>query len=197
VDRPDVDAEVAATRPIRERIAARASRGAARVEEIAAELASPLTMDSTEEDIVREMQVRSSLDMLLEKLRLEAVVEPVREQYGDELRALTEAEQDSKQLKSAKRHLLFDRIIEERRASVPGRPGDRRGRGPDGQGRLTKQFVKKAPRRSTSSSSARRSPSRSGVRTARHGGDPADRVRGAVSRARTARRSSPAARRRS
>src|SRR6186997_676063 len=99
---PEVDAEVAGHGDkIRERIASEGLREAAgALEEIAAELASPLTMDSTEEDIVREMQVRSSLDMLLETLRLDAVVEAVREQFGEELRALTEAEQDSKQLKS-------------------------------------------------------------------------------------------------
>ena len=37
----------------------------------------------------------------------------MREQFGDELKALTDAEQDSKALKSAKRQLLFDRIVEE------------------------------------------------------------------------------------
>jgi polyribonucleotide nucleotidyltransferase len=90
------------------------------------------------------MQVRSSLDMLLETLRLEAVVEPVREQYGDELRALTEAEQDSKQLKSAKRHLLFDRIIEELQLPFPVGPATVEGEAPTVKDGLTKQFVKKA-----------------------------------------------------
>jgi polyribonucleotide nucleotidyltransferase len=36
----------------------------------------------------------------------------VREQFESDLRALTDAEQDSKQLKSAKRHLLFENIAE-------------------------------------------------------------------------------------
>jgi polyribonucleotide nucleotidyltransferase len=143
---PDVDAEVAGHADrIRERIAAVGLReGAAAIEEIGAELASPLTMDSTEEDIVREMQVRSSLDMLLETLRLEAAVESVREQYGEELRALTEAEQDSKQLKSAKRHLLFDRIIEELQLPFPVGPATVEGEAPTVKDGLTKQFVKKA-----------------------------------------------------
>jgi polyribonucleotide nucleotidyltransferase len=143
---PEVDAEVTAHADrIRERIAADGLREAAvAIEEIAGELASPLTMDSTEEDIVREMQVRSSLDMLLETLRLEAAVESVREQYGDELRALTEAEQDSKQLKSAKRHLLFDRIIEEVQLSFPVGPATVEGEPPAVKDGLTKQFVKKA-----------------------------------------------------
>jgi polyribonucleotide nucleotidyltransferase len=143
---PEVDAEVAGHADrIRERIAAEGLReAAAATEEIAGELASPLSMESTEEDIVREMQVRSSLDMLLEKLRLEAAVESVREQYGDELRALTEAEQDSKQLKSAKRHLLFDRIIEEVQLSFPVGPATVEGEPPVVKDGLTKQFVKKA-----------------------------------------------------
>jgi ribonuclease HII len=101
-------------------------------------------MDSTEDDIVREMQVRASLDMLLEKARLDAIVEAVREQYGEELRALTEAEQDSKQLKSAKRHLLFDRIIEEVQLSFPVGPATVDGEAPTVKDSLTKQFVKKA-----------------------------------------------------
>ncbi len=142
----DVDAEVAGqSGRIRERIAADGLReAAAAIEEIAAELATPLTMDSTEEDIVREMQVRSSLDMLLEKARLDAVAEAVREQYGEELKALTEAEQDSKQLKSAKRHLLFDRIIEEVQLPFPVGPATVEGEAPTVKDGLTKQFVKKA-----------------------------------------------------
>ena len=69
-------------------------------------------MDSGEEDILRRTQVKSSLAQVLDKIRLESVVGPVFEQFGDDLRALTDAEQDSKELKSAKRHLLFERIEE-------------------------------------------------------------------------------------
>src|ERR1044071_7680198 len=60
----DVDGEVSGQADrIRERISAEGLREAGgAIEEIAADLASPLTMESTEEDIVREMQVRSSLD---------------------------------------------------------------------------------------------------------------------------------------
>ncbi len=143
---PDVDAEAAGHADrIRERIASEGLKeAAAAIEEIAGELAPPLSMESTEEDIVREMQVRASLDMLLEKLRLEAVAGPVREQYGDELRALTEAEQDSKQLKSAKRHLLFDRIVEEVELPFPVGPATVEGEGSVVKDGLTKQFVKKA-----------------------------------------------------
>jgi polyribonucleotide nucleotidyltransferase len=83
------------------------------VEELLAELAGPITMDSTDEDIQRQVQVKAALAMLVEKQRAVAVEGPVREQFGDELKALTDAEQDSKALKSAKRQLLFDRIVEE------------------------------------------------------------------------------------
>jgi polyribonucleotide nucleotidyltransferase len=130
---------------IRERIAAEGLReSAAVVEEIAGELAPPITMDSIEEDIVKETQVRSSLDLLLERLRLEAVATPVREQFEDDLRALTEAEQDSKQLKSAKRHLLFDRIIETVELSFPVGPATVEGDAPTVKDAMTRQFVKKA-----------------------------------------------------
>ena len=83
-------------------------------------------MESTDEDIVRQMQVRKALVALLEKQRLVAVEGPVREQFESDLRALTDAEQDSKQLKSAKRHLLFDRIAES--VSCRSRSGRRRPR---------------------------------------------------------------------
>jgi polyribonucleotide nucleotidyltransferase len=130
---------------IRERIASEGLReSAAAIEEIAGELAPPITMDSTEEDIVKEMQVRSSLDLLLERLRLEAVSTPVREQFEDDLRALTEAEQDSKQLKSAKRHLLFDRIIETVELPFPIGPATVEGEAPMVKDAMTRQFVKKA-----------------------------------------------------
>jgi polyribonucleotide nucleotidyltransferase len=130
---------------IRQRIQSEGLREAATaVEEISAELAPPLTIDSSEEDIVRQVQVRSSLELILERLRVEAVTGPVQEQFGDDLRALTEAEQDSKQLKSAKRHLLFDRIIETVELSFPVGPATVDGEGPSVKDAMTRQFVKKA-----------------------------------------------------
>ena len=63
--------------------------------------------------------------MILEKKRAAAVEAPVREQFEADLRALTEAEQDSKELKSAKQHLLYERIIETVELPFPvGRDGD-------------------------------------------------------------------------
>jgi polyribonucleotide nucleotidyltransferase len=103
-----------------ERISSEGLReSAAVVEELVAELCPPLSMESTEDDIRRQIQVRSSLAMILDRQRLEAVVGPVREQFEDDLRALTEAEQDSKELKSAKRNLLFERIEDEVQLPFP------------------------------------------------------------------------------
>ena len=130
------------------------------VEEIFGELSPELTMDSAEEDITRQVQVRQSLNALLETLRLEAVEGPVRQQFESELRALTDAEQDSKELKSAKRSLLFERIVET--VELPFPVGTAGGEGEsDGQG-LDDEAVRQACRRgeSTRTSSARRSPSR-------------------------------------
>jgi polyribonucleotide nucleotidyltransferase len=118
------------------------------VEELAALLAPPLSMDSTDEDITRQMQVRAALAQLLEKQRSVAVEGPVREQFGDDLRALTDAEQDSKQLKSAKRHLLFEKITETVQlpfpvgtAVVDPETGETT---PGAKDSLTKSYVKKA-----------------------------------------------------
>jgi polyribonucleotide nucleotidyltransferase len=130
---------------IRERIESDGLREAAAViEELTNELAPELTMDSGEEDILRQIQTRASLDMLIEKSRLEVVERHVREQFEDDLRALTEAEQDSKELKSAKRGLLFDRIIETVELPFPVGPATVDGDGPVVKDALTKQFVKKA-----------------------------------------------------
>jgi polyribonucleotide nucleotidyltransferase len=129
---------------IRERIQRDGLREAgAAVEEIAAELAPELTIESTEEDITRQVQVKSSLNVLLENLRLKAVEGPVRQQFESELRALTDAEQDSKELKSAKRNLLFDRIVETVELPFPVgiSPGEGEAAVKDS---LTKQFVKRA-----------------------------------------------------
>ncbi|MBA2536237.1 MAG: polyribonucleotide nucleotidyltransferase, partial [Actinobacteria bacterium] len=130
---------------IREAIASAGLREAQGVvDELRGELCPPLSMDSTEEDIIREAQVSSSLSVLLERLRLEAVKEPIRPQFDTELRALTEAEQDSKQLKSAKRQLLFDRIVETVELPFPVGAATAEGEGPAVKDPLTKQFVKKA-----------------------------------------------------
>ena len=106
-----------------ERIASQGLREAGTVvEELVGELCPPLSMESTEDDIRRQIQVRASLAMILDRQRLDAVLVPVREQFEDDLRALTEAEQDSKELKSAKRSLLFERIEDEVQLPFPVGP---------------------------------------------------------------------------
>src|SRR5438105_1406960 len=115
------------------------------VEELAEQLAGTLSMDSTDEDIQRQLQVRWAFQLLLEKQRSVAVEGPVRDQFGDELRALTDAEQDSKQLKSAKRQLLFEKIVESVDLPFPVGPavvGD--DEGPAVKDALTKGYVKRA-----------------------------------------------------
>jgi len=129
---------------IRARIGEEGLREAATaVEEIFADLCPELTMTSTEEDITRQVQVRQSLSTLLETVRLEAVEGPVRAQFEAELRALTDAEQDSKELKSAKRNLLFDRIVETVELPFPVGTPAAEGEAPV-KDSLTRQFVKRA-----------------------------------------------------
>jgi polyribonucleotide nucleotidyltransferase len=129
---------------IRERIRHDGLREAATaVEAIFGELSPELTMESTEEDIVRQVQVRAGLNALLENLRLEAVQGPVREQFESELRALTDAEQDSKELKSAKRSLLFERIVEGVALPFPVGPAPAEGE-PATKDAMTRQLVKRA-----------------------------------------------------
>src|ERR1700730_10272770 len=101
-------------------------------------------MDSTEEDLRGQWQVRASLNMLLEKQRLAAVEGPVREQFENGLRALTDAEQDSKELKSAKRHLLFEQIVNTVELPFPVGPATVDGEGPAVKDNQTKSYVKKA-----------------------------------------------------
>src|SRR3954452_7846600 len=107
-------------------------------------LAPPLSMDSTDEDITKQMQVRNALTALLEKQRLVAVEGPVREQFESELRALTDAEGDSKQLKSAKRHLLFDHIAEHVNLPFPAGTSVPGSDEPATKDSTTKSYVKKA-----------------------------------------------------
>ncbi len=108
------------------------------VDAIVAREAGELAMSSTAADVLRELQARMSLAMILEKQRSTAVESQVREQFEGELRGLTDAEQDSKELKSAKRHLLFDHIVETVRLPFPGG-------GEEGEhDSLTKSYIRKA-----------------------------------------------------
>jgi polyribonucleotide nucleotidyltransferase len=83
------------------------------VEELIEAEVPAITMASTEEDIVRRTQVKAGFAMLFDKAKAAAVEGALREQFEADLRELTDAEQDSKELKSAKRDLLYERITEE------------------------------------------------------------------------------------
>jgi polyribonucleotide nucleotidyltransferase len=113
------------------------------VEALVEELSPPVSMGSTEDDMTKRAQVRSSFAAIVEKARLAAVEGPLREQFLGGLQELTDAEQDSKELKSAKRDLLLNRILEELELPFPVGPEPAEGE-PAVKDTLTKQYVKRA-----------------------------------------------------
>jgi polyribonucleotide nucleotidyltransferase len=117
--------------------------GGAIVDEIATDLLPALSMDSTEDDVVRELQVRNALSTVLEKRRAAAVEGPVRSQFESELRELTDAEQDSKELRSRKRDLLYGRIVEDVELPFPVGSPPAEGEAPQ-KDTITKQYVKRS-----------------------------------------------------
>src|SRR3954463_9235815 len=119
------------------------SEGLRAADAVVEETLGTLSMDSTEEDVLRQVQRKMSLATVLERVRLESVLQAVREQFESDLRALTDAEQDSKELKSAKRQLLFDRILEAVELPFPVGPATVDGE-PAVKDTLTKQYVKRA-----------------------------------------------------
>jgi polyribonucleotide nucleotidyltransferase len=117
---------------------------AAIVEEIVEKEVGAPSLDANEEKVFGELQVRMSLAQILEKQRSVAVETVVREKFENDLRGLTEAEQDSKELKSAKRSLVFEHIIESVELPFPVGPATVDGEGPAVKDALTKGYVKKA-----------------------------------------------------
>ena len=157
-------------------------------------------MDSTDDDITRQVQVALEPQRRCSRRRGSPPSKaPVREQFENDLRALTEAEQDSKELKSAKRHLLFERIIETVELPFPVGPATVDGEAPVVKDALTKQFVKRAAEAIYKDlvrkkiAVEKRRPDGRGTEEIR----PIELRGRASARARTARRSSRAARRRS
>ncbi len=110
------------------------------VDELLVDAAPAISLDSTEDDILRELQVRNALGMLLEKQRLAAVEGPVREQFESGLRSLTDAEQDSKELKSRKRDILLAQLQDGLALPFPTGSGEDEGT----KDALTKATIKKA-----------------------------------------------------
>src|SRR4051794_4623019 len=139
---PALTAELESTHgdAIWQRIQAQGLKAAeAIVGEIVDEVCPDVTLDSTEDDMVKEMQVKSGLALVLDKQRLVAVEGPVREQFENDLKELTDAEQDSKYLKSRKRSMLYDNIVENVNLPFPVSDGDS-----GEKDATTKAWVKKA-----------------------------------------------------
>jgi polyribonucleotide nucleotidyltransferase len=67
---------------------------------------------STESDVLHRQRVQFAVVQLVSEARDAAVYPAVKAQFGDAIRALTDAEQDSKELKSAKRHALIEQIAD-------------------------------------------------------------------------------------
>ncbi len=113
------------------------------VDQLVESLSPPVSMSSTEADMTKRAQVRASFAAHLEKARLGAIEGPLREQFLTELRELTDAEQDSKELRSAKRDLLLNRMVEEIELPFPVGPAPAEGEAPSKDSQ-TKQYVKRA-----------------------------------------------------
>src|SRR5690349_5628624 len=86
--------------------------------------------DSTDADVLRRQRVQFAFAQLGAEARDAAVYPQVKEQFGDAIRALTDAEQDSKELKSAKRHALYEHIANTIQLPFPSRVEADDGQGP-------------------------------------------------------------------
>ncbi|MFO7573488.1 MAG: polyribonucleotide nucleotidyltransferase [Gaiellaceae bacterium] len=113
------------------------------VDALVAELSPSISMSSTEDDIVRGTQVKAAFAAILERARVGALEAPLREQFLSEIQELTDAEQDSKELKSAKRDLLMTRILDELALPFPVGAAPAEGEAPV-KDSMTKQYVKRA-----------------------------------------------------
>jgi polyribonucleotide nucleotidyltransferase len=113
------------------------------VEALVESLSPAVSMSATEDDMTKRAQIRASLAAILEKARLSSVEGPLREQFLAGIQELTDAEQDSKELKSAKRDLLLNRILDELELSFPVGAEPTEGE-PAVKDSQTKQYVKRA-----------------------------------------------------
>jgi polyribonucleotide nucleotidyltransferase len=72
--------------------------------------APEITGSSTDADVLQRQRVQFALQQLVTEARDAAVYPALKSQFGDQVRALTDAEQDSKELKSAKRAALLEQV---------------------------------------------------------------------------------------
>ncbi len=77
---------------------------------IFAQEAPEINGSSTDADVLQRQRVHFALQQLVTEGRDAAVYPKVKEQFGDQVRGLSDAEQDSKELKSAKRAALLEQI---------------------------------------------------------------------------------------
>jgi polyribonucleotide nucleotidyltransferase len=87
---------------------------------LAAEI-PPVSGTSTDADVLHRQRVQFAFAQLVVEAREAAVYPAVRAQFGDAIRGLTDAEQDSKELKSAKRHALYDHVAATIQLPFPAR----------------------------------------------------------------------------
>ena len=85
----------------------------------------PVAADAGEDVMVRRTQVKFALGFIADRRRAAAVKAPVETQFADAIRGLSDAEQDSKELKSAKRSALIERIVSD--ISLPFPSGSDKG----------------------------------------------------------------------
>jgi len=80
--------------------------------------------EAGEDVMVRSNQVRTAAAFIVDERRATAVKGPVADQFGTAIRALSDAEQDSKELKSAKRSALIESVLAGIRLPFPGGGAD-------------------------------------------------------------------------
>ncbi len=92
-------------------------------ETLAAELPA-VAADAGEDVMVRRNHVRMAVGFIAEERRAAAVKAVVATQFGDAIRGLSDAEQDSKELKSAKRSALIESVVAGIKLPFPGGAAD-------------------------------------------------------------------------
>jgi polyribonucleotide nucleotidyltransferase len=76
---------------------------------------------STERDILQRERVHFGVQQIVDDVRQQAVYDAVKAQFADRIRALTDAEQDPKELKSAKKATLYESIARTVELPFPAR----------------------------------------------------------------------------